>query len=250
MIEAIMIGMLAGNPNFDNSVPLSNFLQNCQEDCVVHIPKGQWYFNTPMPSITQTVAIIGDGTNSTVLYKNYVSATSFFSFIAGTGSRMEHVTLGALMGKSGTALELRSQAGVNGGHGLSPDFFYGNNINVTVYNGAQWGIGIDLRGVYRARQPLSGLRDLKLDNLFVFGCNQASLNINTVHGAKISGQFFQAGGTTNAVKFNAWHDDKNTGIILESPILGPLQLWNTTQSMILTYSITSINKINSTVKIP
>ena len=245
MLEVLLLGMISGDPNFDNSPVLTNIINNCTTDCVIHIPKGKYYFNTPMPSITKTIAIIGDGMNSTVLYKNYSAKAPFFSWIGGNASRMENVTLGAWSGYGTTALELKSQD-----NGSSPDFFDAKNINITVYNKTTWAIGIDLNGVHRARQAPSGLRNLNIDNVFVFGCTTASLNINTVHGAKIYGQFFLAGGTTNKIMFNAWSDDKNTGIILESPILGPVQLWNTIMSTIITYSVDSINNIGSAVKIP
>ena len=249
MIEALVIGMLAEDPNFDNTPALESFLQSCT-DCVLHIPKGHYYFNTPLKPTVKTVAILGDGMNSTILLKNYEGPAPFLPFHAGTASRLSDMTLGAWSGKGSTALELKSQSGANGKFGLAPDFFDARNINITVYNGATWSTGIDLNGVYRARQTLSGLRDLHIDNVFVFGCTKAALNINTVHGAKIYGQFFTAGGTTNRITFNAWADDKNSGIILESPVLGDIQLWNTISSVIITASINSIYNIGSTVKIP
>lgn len=245
MLEVLLLGMMAEDPNFDNSPVLASIIANCTTDCVIHIPKGHYYFNTPMPPITKTVAIVGDGMNSTVLYKNYAQSNPFFRFTAGTASRMENVTLGAKSGSGASALVLQSQA-----NGTSPDFFSGQNINITVYNGSKWHTGIDMNGVHRARQAPSGLRDLYLSNVFVFGCTDATISFNTVHGAKVYGQFFSAGGTTDKIKFNAWSDDKNTGIMLESPILGQIQLWNTVLSTIMTYSVTSIDNIGSGVKIP
>ena len=243
MIEALMVGFLSGGPMYDNTPALNAFIQSCTTDCVLHIPKGQYYFNTAPEPVTKTVHIVGDGMNDTVLYRNYNG--NLLHYTAGGGSSVRNITLGAYSGSGGSALSLESQAS-----GTSPDFFIGENINITVYNGATWGIGLNLNGVYRARQPLSGLRDLYFNNIFVFGSTTAALNINTVHGAKIYGQFYPAGGTTSKILFNAWADDKNNAIILESPYLSEVQLYNTIQSVILTSSIGSLSNIGSIVKIP
>lgn len=244
MVDAISIGMRPEASNFDNSPVLNNWIQSCVTDCTLVLPKGHYYFNTPLKPINKTIHILGSGMNDTILLKNYNVKTPFLHWISGGGSSIRNLTLGANLGAGVDALLLESQS-----DGRSPDFFVAEDLNVTVYNGATWGVALNLNGVYRAKGSPYGLRDLSLRNVFTFGTTTAAMNINTVAGAMISGQFYPAGGTTNEIVFNAWGYAPTSGVVLIAPSLGPLRLMNVTNTIIMSPVYGKITKLNANVKI-
>lgn len=212
-------------------------------DGYLYFPPGTYYFlSRPLP-IERTTEIAGASLSSTALVRTY-SVSGYEPFIhikAGLGSKVRDLSIVAIGSQNGVGLMLQAQA-----DGRAPDFSIVENVNITAYPGAMWNVALSLDGQLRALQALSGLRDLRVSNVFLFGSRIAVLDINSVHGAQIDGQFFPAGGLTNLVRFNAFSSAPTSGVVIRSPSLGPVQVWNTVDTVLDAAHYGGISYLNTT----
>lgn len=219
MINVLDLGMIPGDPDFDNT-PYFDFAMR-QSDRDIYIPPGNYYFLTPPNPITGIVNISGQSMSNSVLVRKYQPAGEWDSFITlfGPGaSRIENLSL--LTDKSvdnGIALTLNALV-----TGESPDYSSIVNVNIS-HNGNENGKGTWKRAMWlhgAARNDNSegksiGLRDLRIENVYLFASTDSCLEINSVHDAYLMLSCYPAGGTgvTDLIKVNSYGVAKCNNII-------------------------------------
>ena len=214
MIDVLKYGMISNDEIFDNT-SIFNYILTLNDN-KIYFPPGNYFFLTPPNPINKIIVIFGESMSNSVLIRKYQPLNEWDSFLRLTGSggsRIENLSiLTDKTVKNGVGLTLDSQP-----TGESPDFTSIMNVNIS-HNGNEgnngtWKRAMWLHGAQRQNLGPKGLRDINVQNVFLFASTHSSLEINSVHDAYLLISCYPAGGITDLININAFSNSPCNNII-------------------------------------
>lgn len=170
----------------------------------LYVPASTYYVDSAINDVDNPVNIFGDHMSISVLRIRHTGDGLKYTGKYGTGSSLKNISLSYDVGtgnNAGTALTLYSTAHPSG---WSPDFFIGENVNITSFTGtitrgvlingeARFGVGV-----------LIGARAITMNNIIVFNATTNAAEIRCVRALAINRmQCYVGAGTTNEVLITA-----------------------------------------------
>jgi hypothetical protein len=229
--DAIQYGFTPGDPSFDNSVVLNNYVANVGADRTLHFPSGTYYFNTAPNTITKGLVIRGDGINNTSFIRNY-TPSSYADALIHTTTPLVLENLGILAAtEGGGAIKL---------DGLGASASVLRDLYITAQSGGNWAIPLTLI----SGDPL-GIRGVNIDNVELFAATMQLAWFVNVQGLTANFNAYPAGGTANHIVVQGSGSYHSSAVKINTRHLVTAWLYDTDNISIDTLG-TTVNQQNCT----
>lgn len=230
--DAIALGFIPNDINFDNADILNNVLQNQPSIDNIYFPEGAFYFNKAPDPINRAFTIRGNGINSTAFIRNYSTVDAFSALLdARSTVTIENFSINAEAGTTGgCAIKLY---GVTASSSIIRDMYITGGYNATY----------TMPLVLYSIDPL-GIRGCIIDNVELFSATVHLAWLVNVKGLVCNLSAYPAGGTNNNVTIQNYGTSRSSNILLDTTYLEVLYLYSVDNMSFRGVGNTIVNEIN------